>query len=411
MARIDDIYALLPDNTSKEISPADHRLTADITFAEIDAQTAAQQTDIDGKEPIITPKADAFNDAYGTIAGTICQGNDTRLSDTRDPNAHNQAISTITGLQTELDGKKDTFSENSAFNKAFGSTAGTVCQGNDSRLSDDRDPTAHTHSISDTTGLQTALDGKSATGHGHVISDTTGLQTEIDTKEDDLGNPGTDDYVLASKTDGTRSWIQNGAGGGVTELDGLSDVTITTPANTEILKYNGSQWVNATDSGGGAADLDDLSDVTITTPSNQQALFHNGSGQFVNRAVVKADISDFTESDYATGAEGDLAVSATQPADNISTLTNNSNFIDSAGAPVQSVATKTGAVTLVKADITDFDGADYATAAQGATADLAVPTDVTGITGAVACANQVHMTETAYGLITPDTNTVYLLYT
>jgi hypothetical protein len=36
--------------------------------------------------------------------------------------------------------------------------------------------------ISDVTGLQTALDGKSATGHGHVISDVTGLQTAIDEK-------------------------------------------------------------------------------------------------------------------------------------------------------------------------------------------------------------------------------------
>lgn len=34
--------------------------------------------------------------AYGTAAGTVCQGNDSRLSDTRTPKAHNQAASTIT---------------------------------------------------------------------------------------------------------------------------------------------------------------------------------------------------------------------------------------------------------------------------------------------------------------------------
>lgn len=39
---------------------------------------------------------------------------------------------------------------------------------------------------------------------------------------------------------------------------------------------------------------------------------------------------------------------------------------------VLSVAGKTGAVTLVKADITDFSDGDYATAAQGATADTAL---------------------------------------
>ena len=54
---------------------------------------------------------------------------------------------------------------------------------------------------------------------------------------------------------------------------------------------------------------------------------------------------------YATAAQGTLADSAVQPADNISTLTNDSNFIDAAGAPVQSVAGKTGAVSLVKGDV------------------------------------------------------------
>jgi carbonic anhydrase/acetyltransferase-like protein (isoleucine patch superfamily) len=54
---------------------------------------------------------------------------------------------------------------------------------------------------------------------------------------------------------------------------------------------------------------------------------------------------------YATASQGTLADSAVQPADNISTLTNDSNFIDASGAPVQSVAGKTGTVTLVKGDV------------------------------------------------------------
>lgn len=53
-------------------------------------------------------------------------------------------------------------------------------------------PSAHTHPISDVTGLQAALDGKQASGsyanatHSHVISDVTGLQTALDGKQDDL---------------------------------------------------------------------------------------------------------------------------------------------------------------------------------------------------------------------------------
>lgn len=46
----------------------------------------------------------------------------------------------------------------------YGSSANTVTQGNDSRLSDPRTPLAHTHAVADTTGLQGALDGKEAAG-------------------------------------------------------------------------------------------------------------------------------------------------------------------------------------------------------------------------------------------------------
>lgn len=42
---------------------------------------------------------------------------------------------------------------------------------------------------------------------------TGATDTLLDAKEDSLGNPGTDDYILSSKTDGTRSWVAPGSGG------------------------------------------------------------------------------------------------------------------------------------------------------------------------------------------------------
>lgn len=57
-------------------------------------------------------------------------------------------ISAITGLQDALDGKEPAFSKNSAFNKNFGTTAGTVAEGNDSRLSNARTPLAHNQGAS-----------------------------------------------------------------------------------------------------------------------------------------------------------------------------------------------------------------------------------------------------------------------
>ena len=49
----------------------------------------------------------------------------------------------------------------------------------------------------------------------------------------------------------------------------LSDVTITTAANGNTLKYNGSKWVNNTPS------INDLSDVTITSAADDDVLTYS----------------------------------------------------------------------------------------------------------------------------------------
>lgn len=56
----------------------------------------------------------------------------------------------------------------------------------------------HTHSISDVTDLQTALNGKAPTNHTHVISDTSGLQTALDGKSPTTHNH---DDVYVKSTD------------------------------------------------------------------------------------------------------------------------------------------------------------------------------------------------------------------
>lgn len=40
-------------------------------------------------------------------------------------------------------------------------------------------------------------------------------------------------------------------GSGSTTLSALTDVTLTTPSNGQVLKYNGSVWINGTDNTGG----------------------------------------------------------------------------------------------------------------------------------------------------------------
>ncbi len=63
------------------------------------------------------------------------------------------------------------FTKNTAFNKNFGTASGTVCQGNDSRLSDNRAPTSHTH------GNITNAGAIGSTANLAVITTTSGVLT------------------------------------------------------------------------------------------------------------------------------------------------------------------------------------------------------------------------------------------
>ena len=133
------------------------------------------QSALDGKEPVFV-KNTAFNKNFGTAAGTVTEGNDPRLSDARTPVSHalggsehsastlaqlNAKISNATLIDTGDSRLSDDrtplvhgndkhsinyepeFSKNTAFNKDFGTGAGTVAEGSDARLSDARTPIVH----------------------------------------------------------------------------------------------------------------------------------------------------------------------------------------------------------------------------------------------------------------------------
>lgn len=140
--------------------------------------------------------------------------------------------------------------------------------------------------------------------------------------------------------------------------------------------------------------LGDLSDVDLTGAVDGQAIVFDGIN-YVPQDVVNSyngRVGDVVpvDNDYTTnmienvsGVEGEntsealenidaIAQTALQPGDDISELTNDANYINAGEAPVQSVAGKDGVVTLVKADITDFDEADYATAGEGSLANSAL---------------------------------------
>jgi hypothetical protein len=119
----------------------------------------------------------------GTTSTTVCIGNDARLSDARTPTSHVHGNITNAGaIGTTANLPIITTTSGVLTAGSFGTAANTFCQGNDSRLSDARTPTAHTHAISEITNLQTTLDGKAASSHTHTIANITNLQTTLDGK-------------------------------------------------------------------------------------------------------------------------------------------------------------------------------------------------------------------------------------
>ena len=68
-------------------------------------------------------------------------------------------------------------------------------------------------------------------------------------------------------------------------LNDLTDVTITTPSNGQVLKYNGSEWINDADltgggGGGGGIALTDLDAETLAASGTGSLTYNNLSGMF-----------------------------------------------------------------------------------------------------------------------------------
>ena len=101
--------------------------------------------------------------------------------------------------------KEPAFTKKQAFNKNFGSASGTVCQGNDSRLSDARPPTAHTHPYEPeftTLGVNKGGTGKATLGSGkYILGNGTGAVNEKTSAEvkSDLGIAAVTDAAVAAK--------------------------------------------------------------------------------------------------------------------------------------------------------------------------------------------------------------------
>ena len=151
---------------------------------------------------------------------------------------------------------------------------------------------------------------------------------------------------LTTNSYATETYVDN-AVATENEISEMNDVTLTSLASGEFLQYNGSAWVNIdldTD------DIDEGSNLFYTTTRANTDIDARVTKSFVDALNVDADTLDGNDSTaFATAAQGTLADSAVQPGDNISTLTNDSNFIaltDLSGSTGVTYDNTTGAISI-----------------------------------------------------------------
>lgn len=119
---------------------------------------------------------------------------------------------------------------------------------------------------------------------------TTGIGTPSDATVSAVklltDNEPTTGKVLAVSSSGNLTWATVSGSVGATELDGLADVSITAPLAGQILRYNGSNFINA------RLDYSDLSG-----PPNLAAVALTGDySDLTNTPSIPTDLNAFTDS-------------------------------------------------------------------------------------------------------------------
>ena len=111
--------------------------------------------------------------------------------------------------------------------------------------------------------------------------------------------------------------ITNSGSSGTASVVSLTDTTISSPSSGQVLKYNGTAWVNAAESGGGSSTLLALTDVG-SDGTNGQVLTTNGSGAFTFTTPASAygdsDVGSYlTAQGFANQSTIVAAITASAP--------------------------------------------------------------------------------------------------
>jgi hypothetical protein len=166
---------------------------------------------------------------------------------------------------------------------------------------------SHSHAIADTTGLQSALDGKAALSHNHTASEVTDFAEAVDDRVAALLTAGTN--ITLTYNDGAGTLTIDASGGGATDFTDLGDVPASyTGQSLRAVRVNAGETALEffTLSGGGdllaANNLSDL--ASASTALTNLGLSANGKSLVTAAdyaamrgllAFTSADLSDFAE--------------------------------------------------------------------------------------------------------------------
>jgi len=191
----------------------------------------------------------------------------------------------------------------------------------------------------------------------------------------------------------------------------LSDVTVTTPSNGQVLSYNGTNWVNSASSAGS---LSGLSDTSIGTPVNGEVLKYNGTA-WVDAQLAYSELSG-TPTNVSTFTNDANYVAS---GDNVSVFTNDAGYLT--GITGESIGDLSD-VTVTSAtsgEVLKYNGTAWVDASVDYTEVTNTPTNVstftndsgylTGITGeSIGSLSDVTVTSVASGEVLKYNGTAWV---
>jgi hypothetical protein len=363
--------------------------------------------------PVTTSGTITASVSYGTTAGTAAEGNDARLSDARTPLSHTHgnltdagAIGTTSGLplKTGTSGVLEA--------GAFGTSAGSFCEGNDSRLSDARTPSSTlAHAASHHTGGSDALTaaniGAAATTHTHAAADITSGTLDVARLPVGTGSTqvaaGNHTHVVADVTGAAASGSITTSGLTQATARILGRTTASTGAVEEItigsgLSLSAGELSSTVSAGIPATIVDAKGDLIVASAADTVARLAVGG---TNGHVLTVDSAETLGVKWAAAAGGITAVGSTI-----------ADILSVSGSDL--VADDLAADKLYGWDDSAGKAIGY-TIGSGLETDTTtlktkITSDPTGITGADTVTNIVSLTQAEYNAIgSPDAATLFLI--